>query len=195
MRPDAMRSFTPYRLGRMECDAWVAYYRREWTRFLPASVGMVREGFGMDPVRTVYGAALVLRANQQWAPYPHNDAAGAFETMRRFYRLVTSATHETFDVTEAARLELAWWKVHREVQRSDGAAAELVDALTALSAYVYGVEDARVRPASRLRADAMHVSDRWVAEGSLLSSPLLVDELALLVRSYAALLTAVARDG
>jgi hypothetical protein len=41
----------------------------------------------------------------------------------------------------------------------------------------------------------MHVSDRWVAEGSLLSSPLLVDELALLVRSYAALLTAVARDG
>jgi hypothetical protein len=193
MRHDAMRSFTPYRLGRMECDAWVAYYRREWGRFLPASVGMVREGFGMDPVRTVYGAALVLRANQQWAPYPRNDAAGAYESMRRFYSLVTAATHETFDVTEAARLELAWWKVHRDVQRADGAAPELVEALAALSAHVYAVEASTVRPAAQLRADAMHVSDRWVADGCLLSSPLLVDELALLVRSYDALLAAVAR--
>ena len=192
MRPDAMRSFTPYRLGRMECDAWVAYYRREWGRFLSASIGMVREGFGMDPARTVCGAALVLRANQQWAPYPHNDAAGAFETMRRFYRLVKDATHERFDVTEAATLELAWWKAHREAQRAEGAPVELVDALTALSAYVYGVEANTVRPAAQLRADAMHVSDRWVADGCRLSSPLLVEELTLLVRSYDALLGAVA---
>ena len=192
MRRDPMRSFAPYRLGRLECDAWVAYYRREWARFLPASVGMVREGFGMDPARTLYGAALVLRANQQWAPYPHNDSGGALETMRRFYRMVVAATRESFDVDEAARLELAWWKVHREVQREDGAAVELVDALTALSAHVYAVDAARVRPAAQLRADAMHVSDRWVAAGCLLTSPLLVDELTLLVRSYDALLAAVA---
>lgn len=192
MRRDPMRSFAPYRLGRLECDAWVAYYRREWARFLPASVGMVREGFGMDPARTLYGAALVLRANQQWAPYPHNDAGGALETMRRFYRMVVAATGESFDVDEAARLELAWWKVHREVQREDGAAVELVDALAALSAHVYAVDAGTVRPAAQLRADAMHVSDRWVAAGCLLTSPLLVDELTLLVRSYDALLAVVA---
>ena len=38
---------------------------------------MVRTGFGTDPVRTVVGAYHVLRANQLWAPYPHNDPDGA----------------------------------------------------------------------------------------------------------------------
>jgi hypothetical protein len=39
----------------------------------------------------------------------------------------------------------------------------------------------------------MDVSDRWVAEGCGLDSPLVARERALLVRSYAALLAAVHR--
>ena len=58
-----MRTFAPHRLGRYECDAWVSYYRHEWSRFFPASVGMVREGFGMSQLHTLQGAYLVLRAN------------------------------------------------------------------------------------------------------------------------------------
>jgi hypothetical protein len=68
-----------------------------------------------------------------------------------------------------------------------------VDALTNLYAFVYGVEPADVRMAARLRADAMDVSDRWVAEGCDMSSPLIAEERSLLVRSYAALLAAVHR--
>jgi hypothetical protein len=191
MARDPLRSFTPYRLGRLECDAWVAYYRREWRRFLPAAVGMVGEGFGMSRPRTTYGAWLVLRANQQWAPYPANDAAGAQATMRRFYDLVVRSSGATFDVDEAARLEVEWWRVHREVQREDGDAPALVDALAALGAHVYGVDAESVRPSARLRSDAMGVSDRWVEAGCLLQSPLLVEELHLLVRSYDELLRAV----
>ena len=41
----------PARLGHQETDAWAAYYRHEWVSFLRAAVGMVRTGFGTDPVR------------------------------------------------------------------------------------------------------------------------------------------------
>ena len=36
----AMRTFDPVRIGRLETVAWVAYYRREWLKFLRAAVGL-----------------------------------------------------------------------------------------------------------------------------------------------------------
>jgi hypothetical protein len=207
-----MRSFAPHRLGRYECDAWVTYYRHDWARFLPASVGMVHEGFGMPVHRTLQGAYLVLRANQLWAPYPDNDPAGAESTMRSFYALVDRVHRIGIDPSEAARREVRWWAVHRELQhradevlrsatadevaRSGAADAvegadELTDALADLYAYVYTVDAASVRQAAELRARAMVFSDLWVRQGCDLGSPLLVEELTCLVRSYGSLLAAV----
>jgi hypothetical protein len=48
-----------------------------------------------------------------------------------------------------------------------------------------------VERAAELRAEAMDVSDRWVEAGSDPENPMLAQERALLVRSYAALLAAV----
>jgi hypothetical protein len=50
-----------------------------------------------------------------------------------------------------------------------------------------------VQRAAALRAEAMDVSDRWVQNGSHPQDPLLAQERALLVRSYAGLLSAVHR--
>ena len=207
-----MRSFAPHRLGRYECDAWVTYYRRDWARFLPASVGMVREAFGMPVHRTLQGAYLVLRANQLWAPYPVNDAAGAEATMRSFYALVDRVHRVGIDPAEAARREVRWWGVHLDLQHRPGAdeaakaavatdavaaadavegADELTDALGDLYAYVYAVDAQTVRAAAQLRARAMVFSDLWVRQGCDLGSPLLVEELTCLVRSYGSLLAAV----
>jgi hypothetical protein len=192
---DPMRSFAPHRLGRLECDAWVGYYRHEWGRALQCFVGMVREGFGMSWPRTVQGAYLVLRANQLWAPYPDNDPAGAEDAMRRFYALVSAQHRLRIDPVRAARLEVEWWRVHRYLQREtvDGSVEPLVDAVAALYSYVYGTPLDAVRPAAQLRSEAMVVSDRWVFEGCDLGSPLLVEELTMLVRSYASLRVAVQR--
>jgi hypothetical protein len=104
--PNAMRSFDPRRVGRLECTAWVTYYRREWLRFLRAAVGLTRHTFALPWPATVRGAWLVLRANQLWAPYPDNDPDGARRCMERFYRLVAEHHGETFDVTRAAWLEV-----------------------------------------------------------------------------------------
>ena len=66
-------------------------------------------------------------------------------------------------------------------------------ALAALYAYTYEVEHSEVRRAAELRAEAMDVSDRWVAGGCDPQDPLLAEERALLVRSFAALPAGVHR--
>jgi hypothetical protein len=173
----------------------VTYYLRRWPSFLAASVRLVRAAFGMSWARTLAGAWLVLRANQKWAPYPDNDPDAARHLMTRFYQLLRKAEGASFEPVRAAELEVEWWRAHREDQREDrpGSAESLVLALRDLYAYTYAAGPEEVRPAAALRAEAMHVSDRWVEAGCDPESPLLGEERALLVRSYAALLAAVHR--
>lgn len=187
-----MRAFDPRAVARRECGAWVAYYRRRWPRFLAYAVGMVRSGFAMPWPRTVQGAWFVLRANQLWAP-ADNNPDGARRYMRRFYDLVVRTHAEPFDTAEAARLEVEWWRAHREAQRDGTTSEELVAALAALYAHVYQAPPAAVRMAARERAAAMVISDRWVVDGRDPDSPALASERAALTRSYAALLAAVHR--
>jgi hypothetical protein len=198
--PIRLRSFNPARIADLEYRVWVAYYRRQWLRLLVASVGLVHAGFGMDWLRTLHGAWLVLRANQLWAPVPDNDPDGARRCMRRFYGLVRLSYGEPRDVARAAWLEVDWWRAHRQVQRPPAsgngvaarqASAELVTAVTRLYAFLYREPESEVRPAAAHRVHAMDISDQWVAEGCQADSPLLPQEHAALVRSYAALLAAV----
>lgn len=188
------RAFDPRRVGALETDAWVTYYRREWLPFLRAAIGLTRHTFGLPWAHTLYGAWLVLRANQLWAPFPDNDPAGARACMARFYTMVSRRYGERIDPRHAAVLEVEWWRVHRNHQHEEGLSEQtLIDALAALYAYVYSVDEDDVRVAARERALAMRHSDRWVSEGCSLGSPLIAAERAALVRSYAALLAAVHR--
>ena len=189
------RSFDPRLVGRLEAAAWVAYYRREWLPLLRCAVSLTRHTFGLPWPSTLWGAWMVMRANQLWAPYPDNDREGARRAMERFYRLLARHHDEAFDARRASELEVEWWRIHREHQREDtgGSEAPLVAALAALYAYVYGVSEADVRVAAEERALAMNYSDQWVQEGCDLRSPLIAQERAALVRSYAGLLAAVHR--
>ena len=192
--PTRLRSFDPVRLADLEYQAWVGYYQRRWPRVLAASVGLVRVGFGMNWYRTLHGAWLVLRANQLWAPNPGNDPAGAQACMRRFYALVKLTHGEPASPAQAAELEVAWWRVHREAPHSaDGAdpAEDLVSSLACLYSCVYGEPAAALRAAALERARAMDLSDQWLRDGRRQDSELLPLEHAALVRSYAALLAAV----
>lgn len=188
-----MRAFDPRAVGRRECGAWVAYYRRRWVRLLLYAVGMVRAGFGTSWMRTAQGAWLLLRACHLWAADTGNDPDGARLSMRRFYGLVARTHDERFDAAEAARLEVAWWRAHRECvrNRSPSAHRELIDGITELYGHVYQVPLDSVRFAATERAEAMAISDQWVLGGCDPNSPVLAREQAALVRSYAALLAAV----
>ncbi|HET7245939.1 MAG TPA: DUF5995 family protein [Streptosporangiaceae bacterium] len=186
-------SFDPVKIGNLETTLWVSYYRRQWARFLVTSLLVVRDTFGMDWLRTIHGAWLVLRANQLWAPNP-GDPDGARRCMARFYALLLLTHGVPAGPARAARLEVDWWAAHREHQYEEGSDdGPLVTALARLYAYVYETHEEAVRPAAQHRARAMDISDRWVAEGRHPGSPLIASERAELVRCYAALLAAVHR--
>ena len=178
----------------LEYRAWAGYYRRKWPQVLVAFVGLLRMGSGMNWYRTLRGAWLVLRAVQLWAPYPDNDPDGARAYMRRFYALVRLSYGEPASPAEAAKLEVDWWRAHRQAQYSitpGGAGDELVESVTRHYCYLFSEPEAAVRPAAAHRAHAMSLSDQWVREGCLPGSPLLPLVRAALVRAYDALLVAV----
>lgn len=173
----------PVVVGHRECEAWAAYYRRDWPRFLLSSVGMIQAGFGMRRDLTVRGAWYVLRANQSWAV---SNPRAARRAMGRFYALVADWDRLRIDPSVAATLEVEWWRVHR-LRRADAAATtedELVDTLTRLYDYLYASDPAATRRAAELRVAAMEYSDRWVAGGRRRRDPLLIRERRALVDSY-----------
>ena len=189
------RSFDSVVLGNREADAWAAYYRHEWATFLRAAVGMVRTGFGTDPVRSVVGAYHVLRANQLWAPYPDNDPDGARASMRRFYAKVARGQGLDLDPVRASELEVEWWRLHREHQHDPEVSADaLVQSLVDLYSYVYDEPPETVREAALYRVEAMGHSDAWVVNGCDLGDPLLAAERRALVASHSALRRAVGQD-
>ena len=188
-----LRSFDPVQVGNLETELWVTYYRRQWARFLVASLRVVHGTFGMDWLRTGHGAWLVLRANQLWAPNP-GDPDGARRCMTRFYALLLLTHGEPADPARAARLEVGWWAAHRAHQYAAGSDdGPLVTALARLYAHVYDTDEGAVRPAAQHRARAMDISDRWVGDGCEPGSPLVAEERAELIRCYAALLAAIHR--
>ena len=195
--PSRLRSFDPVRIAGLEYRMWVGYYQQRWTQVLAAAVRLAWLGFGMDWVRTLQGAWLLLRAIQLWVPFPGNDPDGARACIRQLYALVKLRFGEPADPERAAILEVDWWRVHRERQRSPDSTEtsdELVESVTRLYCCVFGEAEAEVRPAAAHRARAMDLSDQWVREGCQPDSPLLAMEHAALVRAYAALLAAVHHD-
>jgi len=193
-RRHSPRDFDPVTLGRLETLAWASYYRHEWGKALRAFVGMVDAGFGLGPRLTLVAAWHVLRANQAWAPVPDNDPDAARASMERFYRLVLAHSDLVFEPVQAAELEVEWWRLHRAHQRDSAATREdLERSLVDLYSHVYSAPRDSVQEAARRRAEAMDVSDAWVAAGCDLDDPRLAAERRALVTSYSALLDAVGR--
>lgn len=191
--PNPMRLFDPAQVAYFEKENWVAYYQKRWGRLLRVSVGMVQATFGLSLGPALYAAYLVARAEMAAAPFPNNDIPRAEAYMRRFYALIKRTYGARFDVDQAARLEVNWWVVHRQLfGQADN--LPLVEALTALYSATYGVEPARVRLAAQHRAEAMLYSDRWVNEGRADGSPLLARVEDELLKSYTALRAAVAPE-
>jgi hypothetical protein len=187
------RAFDPRKVGRLEAATWTAYYRRQWLKVMRYGVSLTRNTFGWSWPSTFYGAWLAMRAIRLWSPRPDNDPEGARRKMERFYRLVARHHGEPLDPAEAARLEVEWWRIHRQVQygESRDGDAPLIAALARLYGYVYNVPESSVRVAAEQRALAMGYSDRWVSAGCPPMSPLLDEGQAALVSSYTNLLAAI----
>ena len=110
--------------------------------------------------------------------------------------LVAARHGETFDVAQAARLEVEWWRVHRDLQRARGRRRGRAGRRPrrALRPRLRGAAPATVRLAAQ-RAGARHAPLRPLGAGGLRPARArsCAQEREALVRSYAALLAAVHR--
>jgi hypothetical protein len=187
-------AFDPVAVGRSECKAWTAYYRRDWPRFLAGALAMVRHGFSLGPFGNLKAAWHVMQANHVWAPYPDNDPEAARRHMARFYRMAIRAGRLSVDPRVAAELEVAWWHAHRAHQHDPQVSEQdVLEAVVRLYCYVYQADPADVRRAAEFRVRAMALSDAWVAAGCLMDDPTLAQERLALVASFTALAEAADR--
>lgn len=177
--------FDPEQVGRMEQQAWAAYYDRDWLRLFDLLLRLSRGQFGLSLPQAIYASYLGTRAQVVWARQGDRDGL-AEEYMRRFYELVREPSGGRYDPRRAAQTEIRWWAVHREQDQHPDRAA-LVRALAENYGEVYRLPPERLRAAGEARAEAMDLSDQWIREGKDPASPLLDQIAERLIACYRAL--------
>lgn len=189
LRSSPFARFDPIKLAHYETVNWVAYYQKQWFVLLRASIGMVREAFSLNLPQAMYVAYLVARAEIAAAPFPDNDIPTAEAYMRRVYQYIKDKHKLDYDVTDAAKREVRWWIVHRELFNNDDK-QPLVEALYELN-ILYGAEPVGAREAAEHRTQAMVYSDEWIKQGKLSDSSLIAQEQMELEKCYVALKRAI----
>jgi hypothetical protein len=134
---------------------WRAYYRRQPMRLFGLLVLANREQAHVSWPRAVLAAVWLARGAAGFGRST-GDYDRFLPDIERGYR--TLGLPATVDVVEVARRELRWWVVRREIGLSSGEAAGV--AIAALYTAVYGLTEASVTEAGRLRGLAAEVRDR-----------------------------------
>lgn len=175
MRPiSKMRLFDPRRMAYSETQNYVTYYQRRWLDLMRATIGLVKEGYGLDYPQAIYGAYLIASAEFAWAPVDH-DVNVVKDKLRRFYQFVRRINRETFDLDAVTNHEISWWIAHRN-HFGEPNNESVVEAFTNLNAALLQVPTERVREAGYWRAAAVLFSDWWVQEGLEPTSPRIKQE-------------------
>lgn len=145
--------FEPAELGRVEAAMWRSYYEGRWFRLgsqaMQLACGQYRFSW-WDGARIATHTAISAAHFRT-----RTDDPRCLPELESYYCIVERAAPVRFDVSEAARLELAWWTERRKkVLPKDY--ARTIAKLTALN---YGIPEADVLPACRQRAEAMAYRD------------------------------------
>src|ERR687895_294640 len=62
-----LETFEPESVGRLEQEAWAAYYYRDWPRLFGSLLELIQGHFGLSPAQAVEAATLATRAQVEFA--------------------------------------------------------------------------------------------------------------------------------
>jgi hypothetical protein len=154
-----IRVFDPDEVARLETAMWRSYYDRRRLPLFGQLVALLQGQFHLQPLRAVTLAGLAARAAAVFqVGASHADYRRALPYLERYYAGIRAVSEVPFDPARAARLELEWWIVHREVE--DHPPGDLEAALAALAAELYQVPAERLAAHAARRAEAMAIRDR-----------------------------------
>ena len=154
-RADLTR-FDPAEMARRETAMWRHYYDKRYLPLVFELYETARREQNFSPLDSARIALAAARAAKAFQPTTsRSEAEAAIPYLVDYFRLLARAAPVTVDVEEAARTELAWWQARREAVQ-----AEQYGAIIArVSTLLYGIDNADIRRAGVIRAQAMDYRD------------------------------------
>ena len=149
-----LRDFDGAAVGKLDTDMWRSYYERRPVRLFGQMIALLRTQYHMGPVMAAMNgyraahAAFVFKDGTSRADYER-----ALADLERYYADISTLAVAPFDSREAARLELAWWILHRE------GSPDLDTGLAKVQAVIYHVPEREFAEHAQLRATAMILRD------------------------------------
>ncbi len=156
-RTAKLRGFDPTALAHLETTMWRQYYEHRKLSLAFALYRTSRSQYGFSPLDSVRLARHAADAAIVFKDSTSDESAdAAFPALRKHFQVIRDHSDEVFDVDQATRLELNWWKIRRH----GVGPAEYGHAIARASACVYNIPADRLENYGQLRAAAMDYRDR-----------------------------------
>lgn len=150
----SLTGFDPGRMGRLETAMWRDYYEHRWTSLAIDGLKVSCGEFGFSLWDGARSSLLAASAARQFSE--NTEDPRCLPLLEQYYQVVSDALGRNFDVSEAARLELEWWKERRRKLEP----SVYGRTIAANSAIVHGLPPGRLLPSALSRARAMDYRDR-----------------------------------
>jgi hypothetical protein len=165
-RQSTLTRFDGHEVGRLETAMWRSYYAQQPARLYGELLDLMRHQYHLPFWRASLAA---WHAAHAAVVFQRGHNRGEYELallgLANYYSLIRRSSDIPFSVDDAARLELAWWIVHRE--RATHSSGDLEHSLAALQAAIYQRPERLFRDHARARASAMLLRDDAQAKGGV----------------------------
>jgi len=182
-----LRDFDSDRVAQLETRMWRSYYEQRYAALLVDLYTLSREQYGFSPADSLAIGWYAARAARTFQPSRSREQAqAALPLLERYFAVIRAHGGETFDASEAARIELDWWQLRRE----NSVPADYGRVIARVTTVVFRADNADVVLAGRVRAEMMTYRDER-REGRMQEADWAYIEREL-TRSYHALRTGIA---
>ena len=168
---------------------WRSYYEHHFVTLVKDLYVLSRDEYGFSPADSIAIAWYAGRAARVFQPTrTREEAQQALPLLEKYFAALRGHSGETFDVKQAARIELDWWQLRREKSLP----AEYGEVIAKTTTVVFQADNADVHRAGLLRAEMMTYRDER-RDGRMRDADWVFIEQNL-ARSYKALLAGIARQ-
>lgn len=141
-------------MAQLDSDMWRAYYNHQFFKLFLLLIQLMKTQFRFNwfvTLRLAYYSG-VAAAYYRIKKHRGVDNDRVLKKLVQFYRLISKNATETFNYREAAKLELAWWDIHRRSYKNN---KELEQSLADGMAAIYNIPASKLGEYAHYRAEAM----------------------------------------